>query len=64
MKSFDWAVGLFEGEGCHPYHHRNRLIAEYCDELVAFWDGSSTGTKYTIDYARRIGRPVHVFKYK
>ena len=47
----------------HPYHHRNRLIAEASDCIVAFWNGRSTGTKYTIDYARRIGKPVHVFKY-
>ena len=47
----------------HPYHHRNRLIAEYCDVLIAFWDGHSTGTKYTIEYARRIGKPVHIFKF-
>lgn len=47
----------------HAYHHRNRLIAEACDQLVAFWDGSSTGTKYTIGYARRIGKPVIVVRY-
>lgn len=47
----------------HPYHHRNRLIAEGCDVLVAFWDGYSTGTKYTIEYARRIGKQVHIFKF-
>jgi len=47
----------------HAYHHRNRLIAEYCDVLIAFWDGHSTGTKYTIDYARKIGKPVHIFKF-
>lgn len=47
----------------HAYHHRNRLVAEACDELVAFWDGSSTGTKYTIDYAKRIGKPVTVVRY-
>ncbi len=47
----------------HPYHHRNRLIAEACDQLIAFWDGASTGTKYTIDYARRIGKPVMIVRY-
>lgn len=47
----------------HPFHHRNRLIAEYCDKLLAFWDGHSTGTKYTIEYARRIGKEVLVIKY-
>jgi len=48
----------------HPYHHRNRLIAEACTLLVAFWDGRSSGTKYTIDYARRIGREVRIVRYK
>ena len=47
----------------HAYHHRNRLIAEACDQLIAFWDGQSTGTKYTIGYARRIGKPVTVVRY-
>lgn len=47
----------------HPYHHRNRLIAEACEQLVAFWDGHSTGTKYTIDYAKRIGKPVTVVRF-
>lgn len=46
----------------HPYHHRNRLIAEACEHLVAFWNGHSTGTKYTIDYARRIGKPVTIVR--
>lgn len=45
------------------YHRRNRLIAENCDLLLAFWDGRSTGTKYTIDYARQIGKPVVVVAY-
>jgi predicted Rossmann fold nucleotide-binding protein DprA/Smf involved in DNA uptake len=47
----------------HPYHHRNRLIVEACDMLIAFWDGRSTGTKYTIDYARRMGKPVTVVRF-
>jgi predicted Rossmann fold nucleotide-binding protein DprA/Smf involved in DNA uptake len=47
----------------HPYHHRNRLIAERCTVLIAFWDGRSTGTKYTIEYARRIGREVRIVRF-
>lgn len=47
----------------HAYHHRNRLIAEACDELIAFWDGHSTGTRYTIEYARRIGKPVTIVRF-
>jgi predicted Rossmann fold nucleotide-binding protein DprA/Smf involved in DNA uptake len=47
----------------HPYHHRNRLIAEASDVVIAFWDGRSTGTKYTIDYAKKIGKRVVIFKF-
>lgn len=46
-----------------PYHHRNRLIAEACDEMVAFWDGVSTGTAYTIDYADGIGKDVTIVRF-
>lgn len=47
----------------HAYHHRNRLIVENCDLVVAFWDGRSTGTKYTIDYARKLGVDVRIVKF-
>lgn len=46
----------------HAYHHRNRLIVEAADLVVAFWNGHSTGTKYTMDYARRLGKPVRVVR--
>lgn len=35
---------------------RNRLIIENADVVVAFWNGESRGTKYSIDYANKIGR--------
>lgn len=34
---------------------RNRAIVEQSDFLVAFWNGESKGTKYTIDYALNKG---------
>ena len=46
----------------HPYHHRNRLIVEHSQLVVAFWNGRSSGTKYTITYARTLGVPVRVVK--
>ncbi len=39
---------------------RNRKIAEECDEVLAVWDGQPRGAKYTIDYARSIGKTVLV----
>ena len=40
---------------------RNRQIVEYADEIYAFWDGESRGTWFTVNYARRIGKPVRIF---
>ena len=35
---------------------RNREIVDYADEIVAFWDGKSKGTRSTIDYAKKINK--------
>ena len=45
------------------YHYRNRQIVRASDLIVAFWNGSSTGTKYTIDYAKSLEKDVVVVKY-
>lgn len=42
---------------------RNRMMAEYSDYLVAFWDGKSKGTKNMIDTAREEGLQVRVKFY-
>ena len=39
-------------------HIRDKLIVEECDELIAFWDGECEGTKYTMDYAKQLGKLV------
>ncbi len=40
---------------------RDRLIVEACDCLVAIWDTKSRGTKYTIDYARKLRKPLRIY---
>ncbi len=40
---------------------RNRLIVDYADVVYAFWDGTSRGTKYVLDYANATGTPTKVF---
>ena len=40
---------------------RNHDIVNYADEVFAFWDGVSRGTAYTIEQAKKSGKPVHVF---
>ena len=39
---------------------RNKQIVENCDCLLAFWDGKSKGTRFTIDYARTLGKEVRI----
>ena len=43
---------------------RNRKIVNDCDKLVAFWDGSSAGTKNSISLASKDGKLEKVFKDK
>ena len=39
---------------------RNDILVENCDRVLIIWDGVSKGTKHTIDYAVKIGKPVDV----
>lgn len=41
---------------------RNKQIVEACDCLIAFWDGNSRGTKFTLDYAKECGKPIKIVK--
>ncbi len=40
---------------------RNQRLVEACDVLVAFWDGTSRGTRATVDRALDAGKEVHIF---
>lgn len=52
FKSFhpDWSEGKLGGMS------RNTTIVDNCDYVIAFWDGRSTGTKDTIEKAKRAGK--------
>lgn len=41
---------------------RNIQIVDNCDFLLAFWNGFSRGTKFTIAYAKRKGKPHKVVR--
>lgn len=41
---------------------RNREMAMNAEALVAFWDGSSTGTKHMIETARQMDLKVRVVR--
>lgn len=37
---------------------RDRALVDLCDVLVAVFDGTKGGTKYTVDYAEKVHRKV------
>ena len=39
---------------------RNKLIVNESDQIIAFWDGSSKGTKSVIEYCEKINKPCTV----
>ncbi len=42
---------------------RNKQMVDLADELISFWNGTSRGTKHTIDLANAKGIPVNVIHY-
>ena len=43
---------------------RNKKMIEMADHILAVWDGSSRGTKQTIDYAVKLGKKITVVELK
>ncbi|MBE6652218.1 MAG: DUF2493 domain-containing protein [Ruminococcaceae bacterium] len=39
---------------------RNEQMVDMADEVLVIWDGVSKGTAYTVKYAEKQGKPVHV----
>jgi len=60
VKSFpaDW-----DKYGKAAGHVRNSEMANYGTHLIAFWDGSSRGTKNMIESAKKKGLLVRVVRY-
>lgn len=42
---------------------RNSEMIKECDQVLAFWDGKSRGTKYTIDNANKNNKKVDIIYY-
>ena len=43
---------------------RNQLIIDEADEVIAFWDGFSKGTKHSMDLAMKAGKPLTIYVIK
>ncbi len=44
------------------YLLRNAEIVALSDKIIAFWDGKSKGTKFTIEYAKARGKEVRIIR--
>lgn len=42
---------------------RNEQMVDMCDHVLIIWDGVSCGTKHTVDYAKKQGKPVTLLLY-
>lgn len=54
----DWGK---HGKAAGPI--RNNDIIKNSEQVVAFWDGVSRGTKYSIDLAKKLNIPVTIVKF-
>jgi uncharacterized phage-like protein YoqJ len=43
---------------------RNDIIIDESDKIIAFWNGKSTGTKYVIDRAKKLNKPLEIILIK
>ena len=45
-------------------HKRNRYMVDQADYIIAVWDGISSGTGKTVQYAQRQGKPIKAINPK
>ncbi|MDQ6978134.1 MAG: DUF2493 domain-containing protein, partial [Ghiorsea sp.] len=43
---------------------RNKTIVENAAHILAFWDGKSPGTQNSINYAKKLNKPLTVIIFK
>lgn len=55
----DW-----EQHGPRAEFIRNQEIVDHASMIIAFHDGTSRGTKHTIELAKKQGIPVHIIPFK
>lgn len=51
---------LYDRYGKAAPLRRNQKMVDIADAVLVIWDGSSRGSKYTLEYAKKQGKPVTV----
>ena len=52
----------FSKYGKDAKHIRDKLIVKNCDKIIAFYDGKCEGTKYTLDYGKKLGKQIIIIE--
>ena len=52
----EWKNDDTHGKGIYYYSNGSREMGDYADGLIAFWNGTSPGTKDMIDYMEKLGK--------
>jgi hypothetical protein len=52
----------YDKYGSEAKHARDRQIVENCDRIIAFWDSECEGTKYTMNYGRKLNKPIKIIE--
>lgn len=59
----DWDLyGEYGEYGDYAVYMRNILIIDSSDEVIAFWDGISKGTKHSIELANKAKKKLMIVK--
>jgi len=53
----------FSKYGKDAKHIRDKLIVENCDKIIAFYDGKCEGTKYTLNYGKKLRKPIIITEF-
>ena len=59
FKHHDIGVKIAERYRSGIYYERNDALIKYSSELICYWDGRKSGTKYTIDRAEDNGLTIY-----
>ena len=51
----------YERYGRYAPLNQNLQMIDYADQVIAFWDGLSRGTKYVIDHCRQRDKCITVY---
>lgn len=62
VKEFPVSKEDWNREGPKAGHLRNRLMADYADRAIIFWDGESSGTENMIDQMEAVDKPLTIWR--